>query len=150
MEAESQPIPEVVPASEDERAPSAIVPVSPLREETSFWKRVRMRVGSRVGRATGDDVVIARLDAIASRIESSEQAIGGRIRELDERLSEVWEVEEQLSRLMELREMLGEQQERQGRIDARLRSLERRLSLLIFFAAAAAVAGLAAAALALR
>ncbi len=133
---------------------SAVVPVSPVRHEsqkTSFWQRIRLGRGRSVlDRATGDDRLIARLDSIASRIETSEEQIGDRLRQLDDHISEVWQVEEQLSRLMELRDMLTDLQERQGRIDGRLRGLARRLSLLTFLAGTAAVAGLAAIVLALR
>ncbi len=134
-----------------EKTGHAVVPVPDTfrqeRQRTPFWKRIRLR--GRLGSATGDDRTLARLDDIASRIESAQHEIDGRIAELDRRFSEVWEVEEQLSRLMELRDMLEDLQQRQGRIDGRLSSLSRRLTGLTVLAGVAAVAGLLAVAAAL-
>jgi hypothetical protein len=128
----------------------AVVPIpGSLRSEpprTPFWKRLSLR-GTIAGLAspTVSDQVLARVDALASQLAGTEQ----RIEQLDQRFSEVWEVEEQLSQLMELHEILIEIQERQTRVETRMRSLGRRLSWVTFLSGTAAVAGLAAIALAL-
>ena len=132
----------------ESQGPSAVIPVpGSLRHDgrkQSFWRRISLRGRIGLAAATGDDRMIVRLDAIEARLESSEHELGERIAQLDERFTQVWEVEEQLSRLMELREMLADMQERQGRIDGRLKGLERRLSFITILAGTAAAAGVVA------
>jgi hypothetical protein len=147
VETTQEPTPEIAdgPARDVEpQGPSAVVPIpgSLRQDKPSFWRRIRLRGRSGLTAATGDDRMLARLDAIESRLETSEHEIGDRIQKLDERFTEVWEVEEQLSRMMELHDMLADVQERQGRIDGRLRGLQRRLSFISILAATAAAAGI--------
>ena len=107
-----------------DEASHAIVPIpGSLRTEqprASFWRRIGLR-GSRTGleEPSDDDRLLARMDALAEQAAET----GTRIRQLDRRFTEVWEVEEQLSRLMELHDIAVDIQERQGRIDGRLRGL---------------------------
>jgi len=126
-----------------ESQPSAVVAVKgSLRQDPprpSFWRRLSL-LGPKsiLPGATSDDRLLARLDSLSSQLESCST----RVRQLDERFTEVWEVEEQLSRLTELREMLEDMRERQGRVDGRLRGIERRLWFLALLAGIAAAAGL--------
>ncbi len=132
----------VEPAEEPSHA---VVPIPGLlrtqHPRLPFWRRIRLG-GAKGGlvEPTADDRVLARLDALAAQVAGTDQ----RIEQLDRRFTEVWEVEEQLSRLMELHDIGVDLQERQGRIDGRLRGLERRLSLITILAGTAAAAGLAA------
>lgn len=136
--------------SEKQTGPSAVVPIAgSLRSEPPkkpFWKRISLRGRSEgsLSSPTDDDRILARLDAIAAQLVASEHGIGQRIDQLDEKFSEVWEVEETLSRLMELHELLTDMRDRQGRIDGRMRGLERRLSFVALLAGTAAAAGIAA------
>ncbi len=140
---------EVHTAEPSDEPSRAVVPISgSLRTEQarpSFWRRISLR-GARGGldEPSDDDRVLARLDALAAQVAGTDQ----RIEQLDRRFTEVWEIEEQLSRLMELHDIGVDVQERQGRIDGRLRGLERRLSMITIFAGTAAAAGLVAIALA--
>ncbi len=132
-----------------ESASSEVVTVPGTRRQEprpSFWQRIGLR-SSRLAAATGDDRMLARLDAIESHLDTSQEELGERIRALDERFSQVWEVEEQLSRMAELQELLSEMRDRQGRVDGRLRGIERRLSFITLLAGVAAVAGVVAVAL---
>ena len=140
----------------------AVVPIpGSLRSEqpkTPFWRRIslrgaRARAEGSLSEPTSDDrilarldgVVLARIDGIAAQVAASEQRVGQRIEQLDEKFNEVWEVEETLSRLIELHELVTEMRDRQGRIDTRVRGLERRLSVIAVLAGTAAVAGIVAA-----
>ncbi len=133
---------------------NAVVPIpASLRQgapRASFWRRISL-LGTRSGlsTATGDDRLLARLDAIETRIESSGHELVERIRQLDNHVSEVWEAEEQLARLTELEQTLSDVRDRQGSIEGRLRGIGRRLSLIAILAAMAAAAALAALALTL-
>ena len=129
-----------------EESSSAVVPVRRHREapKASFWQRISLRSSKGgLGAATSADQVLARLDSLTEKLAESDQ----RIEQLDQRFSEVWEVEEQLSLLMEFQDILTDVRKQQSRLDERLQSLGRRLSLVTLFAVTAAVAGLAAVAL---
>lgn len=137
----------VEPKAAEETSHAVVSIPGSLRAEQrpSFWRRIRLGgLKSGLPAPTDDDRLLARLDAIAAQLAGTDQ----RIEQLDQRFGEVWEAEEQLSLLMELRDIGVDLQERQGRIDGRLRGLERRLSLISLLAGVAAAAGLAAVAVA--
>ena len=130
-------------------AGAAIVPIpGSLRQDAprpSLWRRLSLRAArSSLAAATGDDRLLARLDAIDARLESRSREIAEHVRRLDDRFSEVWEMEDQISRLTELEQTLTDVHQRQGEIDDRLRGVGRRLSLIAFLAATATAAALAA------
>ena len=134
--------------------PSAVVaiPTSARQKASrpSLWRRISLLGGrSGVSNATGDDRVLERLDAIEERIDASAREVAQVVGRLEERLSEVWEVEELISRLTDLERTLSEVRDRQGAIEGRFGGISRRLSFLVFVAATAGVAGLAAIALSL-
>jgi hypothetical protein len=147
---EARPVEPAEPTRNAEPS-AAVVPIpGSLRTESPkkpFWRRISLR--GTTGRSEGslpsptdDDRVLARLDAMTALLAASSQ----RIEQLDDKFTEVWEVEETLSRLMELHDRLTEMRERQGRIDGRVRGVERRLTFIAVLAGTAAVAAIAAAA----
>ncbi len=124
----------------DDEQTRAVVPLpETLRREqprSSFWRRLARRARGSLDAAAGDDRLLARIDAL-------EQSLRDSIRQLDLRLRQVWEVEEQLSQLMDLQATVSEVRDRQSGLEARLRGIERRLSLLLLAGAALVAAVLA-------
>ena len=123
---------------------NAIVPLhGTLRQDSrpSFWKRISMR------RAGGSDTqlerVLAGIAGVEASVAASDLALSNRIKQLDDRFTEVWEVEEQLSQLSDLRATLDEIAARQLRLGEQLGAISGRLTLVSALAVAAIGAGLA-------
>jgi hypothetical protein len=120
-------------------------PGSSTRAGGSFWQRLTQRGRQDPSQTDRHDILLSRLSELENRLSETRSAIEGRIGELDQRLTQVWEVEEQLSFLIEIQETLTGLQEHQRELRDGVRSNRRTLNLLVaaLMATAVAIAALA-------
>jgi hypothetical protein len=117
-EARTAAEPEIAAAAGPETLP---VPAGPRRIDSpearpgkiNFWKRIAMRRSDRARNAAQTGELLAKVNELDERLESTQATILGRLDRMSEQIESVWAIEEQLSQLAVIQEKLDTMQTEQ-------------------------------------